>query len=101
MAFGDLLKNPDKASRASLLLDVQADLLADLATRVLVPLTPATKADKPSRLTPIFELADGRYLMLTPQLAGVPRRHAGAKVGSLAEKRGEIIAALDMLFTGI
>jgi toxin CcdB len=101
MAFGDLFRNPDTASRAPLLLDVQADLLADLATRILVPLTPATTTDKPSRLTPIFELAEGRYVMLTPQLAGVPRRHIGAKIGSLADKRGDIIAALDMLFTGI
>jgi toxin CcdB len=39
--------------------------------------------------------------MSTAELAGVPARILGDKVLSLKSKRDEIIAALDMLFTGI
>jgi toxin CcdB len=38
---------------------------------------------------------------LNTELAGVPNRLLGDKVASMKNKRDEIIAALDMLFTGI
>jgi toxin CcdB len=101
MAFGDVVENPDKASRALLLLDVQSDLLGVLETRVVVPLYRAAETDKPSRLTPIFDIEGAVYRMITPQLAAVPRRHIGRKIGTLADQRSDIIAALDMLFTGL
>lgn len=40
-------------------------------------------------------------VMSTAELAGVPNRSMGDKVATLKSKRDEIIAALDMLFTGI
>ena len=39
--------------------------------------------------------------MPTPELAGVAKRALGEKIASLKPKRDEIIAALDLLFTGI
>jgi toxin CcdB len=39
--------------------------------------------------------------MLTPQLAGIEKKQMGSEVASLAEHRNEIIAALDLLLTGI
>jgi toxin CcdB len=38
--------------------------------------------------------------MSTAELAGIPIRLLGKKVGSLVDGRGEIIAALDFLFSG-
>jgi len=38
--------------------------------------------------------------MSTAELAGVPVRSIGEKVGSLTGRRHEIISALDFLFTG-
>lgn len=35
------------------------------------------------------------------ELAGIPRKALGEKVTPLRDKRGEIIAALDFLITGI
>jgi hypothetical protein len=40
-------------------------------------------------------------LLLTPELAGVPTKVLGEKIGSLANHHGTIIAALDLVFTGI
>lgn len=39
--------------------------------------------------------------MSTAELAGIPVRACGEKVASLKSKRDEIIAALDLLITGI
>jgi toxin CcdB len=98
-------QNPNPESKAAypLLLDIQSDLLADLGTRVVVPLCPAsTMNGKPIKiLTPVFEIEGKQYTMLTPQLAGVSKKQIGAKVADLSLRRDEIIAAFDLLITGI
>lgn len=52
-------------------------------------------------LTPLLEIDGRQYAMLTPQLAGIPKKQMGAKVADLAHRRNDIIAALDLLITGI
>jgi len=53
------------------------------------------------RLNPQFEVEGRKVVMLTPELAGVPRKALGEVVGDLARERDKIIAALDLAFTGI
>jgi len=95
--------NPDTKATYPLLVDVQSDLIADLATRMVVPLSPASamKGKLIKTLTPLFEIDGKQYAMLTPQMAGISRKQLGAKAGDLAAHRDEIIAALDLLITGI
>lgn len=97
--------NPNPATKAAypLLLDIQNDLIAELRTRVVVPLCPAAgmKGKLIKTLTPIFEIEGQQYAMLTPQLAGISKQQVGAKIAGLAQHRDEIIAALDLLITGI
>lgn len=95
-------KNRRTQSAFPLLLDVQADLLAELRTRVVVPLTKIGKLTrKPiDRLTPIIEIQDERYMLVTPQLAGISTADLGPEVTNVAEHRPTIIAALDLLITG-
>ena len=95
--------NPDTRAAVPLLLDVQHDLLEDLATRVVVPLrsADAMQGQLVKTLMPVFEIEGGRYAMLTPQLAGISRKRMGKVVGDLAAQRVEIMAALDLLLTGI
>jgi len=52
-------------------------------------------------LTPVFEIDGKQYAMLTPQIAGIAKKHMGAKVANLSPHRDEIIAALDLLISGI
>jgi len=82
---------------------VQSDLIAALGTRVVVPLCPAAAMTGRllKTLTPVFEVDGEQYVMLTPQLAGIPERRLGTRVADLAQRREEIIAALDLLITGI
>jgi toxin CcdB len=49
----------------------------------------------------LFKIKGVAVVMSTAELAGVPNRALGEKVTSLKNKRDEIIAALDLLFTGI
>lgn len=105
MAQFDVHRNPNPQTRARMpfLLDVQSDLLAELGTRVVVPLCPASamKGKLVKTLMPTFAIDNKPYAMLTPQLAGIERKQMGTEVASLAEYRNEIIAALDLLLTGI
>ncbi len=62
MAQFDVHRNADPASRKTfpLLLDIQADILESLATRVVVPLAEVARGGVPiTRLMPVFEV-DGR-----------------------------------------
>lgn len=94
--------NPDTRSRFPLLLDVQSPLLDDLATCVVVPLAPAAPRAPPpiARLMPVLEIGLERYVMVTPQLAGVPRKALGPVTADATAHRAAIIAALDLLLTG-
>lgn len=103
MAQFDVYENLNPATQETIpyLLDVQADLLNGLNTRVVVPLWTAAAMGKAAKhLNPRFEIEQTPVVMSTAELAGVPRRIMGRKVWSLKEQRGEIIAALDFLFTG-
>ena len=52
-------------------------------------------------LNPQFKIKGVAVVMSTAELAGIPNRSLGNKVASLKSKHDEIIAALDLLFTGI
>jgi len=95
--------NPESSAAYPYLLDIQSDLIADLGTRVVVPLAPATAMHgKPIKtLMPILTVDGKTFVMVTPQLAGVAKKHLGAVVAELSAQRHEIIAALDLLITGI
>lgn len=94
--------NPRSYNTVPYLLDVQSDLLSILATRVVVPLMTIDAFGQPSkRLNPVFEIELFDVVMSTAELAGVPASTLGRKVTSLPDKRDTIIAALDLLLTGI
>jgi toxin CcdB len=103
MAQFEVFANTNPKTRKSIpyLLDVQADLLHSLATRVVVPLIAASAMGKAaSRLNPEFEVMGTTVVMSTAQLAGVSAKVLGDRICSLSQFRVEIIAALDFLFTG-
>lgn len=95
--------NPDSKANYPYLLDIQSDLMSDLGTRVVVPLTPATgmKGKAIETLMPAFKIDGKNHVMVTPQLAGISRKQLGAVVDDLSARRDEIISALDLLITGI
>ncbi len=97
-------RNAATRSRYPLLLNIQSDLLAELGTRVVVPMTPAPAVARRAAmrtLTPVLVVDDKDYLLMTPQLAGVANRDLGPPVADLSGQRPAVLAALDLLFTGI
>lgn len=102
MARFDVYRNSNKATRDEFpyLLDVQADLFADLRTRVVVPLMARTAVRAPmTRLNPVFTVDGKSVVMATTDIAGIPVSALGPKVGSLARHASTIIGAIDFLLT--
>lgn len=83
------------------LVDVQADILSDLRTRLVVPLRPLPEIGKPmTRLNPTFKI-DGKIFLLMPQqMAAIPFIELKERLGSLMDHRDEIVIALDMALQG-
>lgn len=102
MAQFDVHRNP-KRGAFPLLLDVQTDLLASLATRVVVPMTKIDRrAPKPiTRLNPTATVDGVEYSLVFQELAAIPKSALGEHVASLASRRSELLTAWDLLFTGI
>lgn len=84
------------------LVDVQADLLEELGTRVVVPLARSEALiDFPTQyLTPLITFQGRTYALLTPQLAGISRDELGPQAGSLADQERAISTAIDFLLRG-
>jgi toxin CcdB len=104
MARFDLHQNPSRRSRDRVpyLLDVQADMLADLATRLVAPLIPKSEhGPVAQRLNPVFKVGAKQYVMATAEMAAISRKDMGERVGSLSAHSTEILDAIDFLVSGI
>jgi toxin CcdB len=90
-------------ARFPLLVDIQTNLLEELATRVVIPLTPqaASKSQKMNRLTPVVVVDGKQYIAVTPQLSAITKNELGPVIADLAADRADFISALDFLLTGI
>lgn len=94
--------NPGTRRRIPYLVDVQHDLLGDLATSVVIPLylEKATSLKPITRLTPRLQIEGKTCILMTPQLAGIARHELSEAVASVSKNRAEILAAIDLLLTG-
>ena len=97
-----LNKNLRSRSVFPLLVDVQAELLDDLETRVVIPLVKsASFTGFPlGLLMPTVEVEDQSYLLVTPQLAGVSKWDLGPHTGSVAAHSRAIFTAMEILLRG-
>ncbi len=102
MAQFDFFEYGGRKGRAAFLVDVQSDLLADLETRVVVPvyrLKPGQRLVQ--TLNPTVEHNGETWYLSIPEMAAVRRSELKRPSGSFDHLRDEIIAALGLLFTGI
>lgn len=99
MARFDVYARPGRA--AGYVLDVQADVLNGLNTRIVVPLLPLAEAPTPAkRLNPVFEIGTEPHVMVTQFMAAIPRTLLRTPVTTLEDSDSEIMAALDMVLVG-
>lgn len=105
MAQFDVYRNRHAASRDAVpyFLLLQHDQIETRSIRVVAPLVPLARAELPlTRLNPIFEIEGHKHILSTLEIAGISPSFLGEDVVmSLANRRDDIIAAVDFLVTGI
>jgi len=99
MAQFDYFKN---SGGEGFLVDIQADLLDYLTTRVVVPLLPAAQVP-PSlgHLHPRFEIGGVSFVLATQLLTAIPANELRDRSGNLARHRDDIVRAIDTLLIGV
>lgn len=95
-----MFKGRDRSVRYAV--DLQSKAVENLNTRVVAPLR-SIKLRRTiiDRLHPVFEISGENYFLSTEDLASMPAASLGPKVASLKIHDAKIIAALDLLLTGI
>lgn len=95
--------NPNTRKQYPYLLDIQSNLLSELKTTVVIPLSPANimAPMRISRLNPSVALNDETLLAITQDIAGIGRNQLGTQAYDLSIYRSEIIAAVDFVLSGI
>jgi toxin CcdB len=99
----DIVENRNPASRIRYpyLVVLQHDRLTSIRSIIAAPLIEATAALMATRMHPSISVDGQRFIILTEELAAIPSSGLGRTVNSAEAQRYEIIAALDLLFTGI
>ncbi|KJS07854.1 MAG: plasmid maintenance protein CcdB [Gammaproteobacteria bacterium BRH_c0] len=105
MAQFDVYQNPSRNTRNAYpyIVDIQNPVIADIATRIVVPLGKQQnfKNESMAGLTPEIEYDGEKLLLLIPQIASIPAKTLKDPIGSLSHLRSEIVAALDFAITGV
>lgn len=105
MAAFDIHANPEPRTRGAMpyVMELQANLLSDLNTRLVAPLAPLRlyRGAIP-RLNPVIDIAGEPHVLITHQMAALPARLLAAPpIANAQARRYDIIAAVDFLVTGI
>jgi len=87
-----------RVSRASLVLNVQSDLLR-IGTCVVVPLIQADSFKPVEGINPVLEVAGLRYLLMTQQLTAIRASDMRERVAYLPDAEGVVVKALGRLLT--
>lgn len=94
----DVYRNPEGDGY---LVDLQADLLDHLNTRIVAPLILLEHAPKPAAtLNPVLKIEADQVVMMTQFMAAVPVQILKSPVARIDAYRPEITAAIDLLFQG-
>lgn len=99
MARLDLHRNRDGKGY---LLDVQADILRALNSRLVIPVLPLDEAPPlAGKLNPLVVVEGAQHSIVTQHMAAVSAKLLGERVISLSSRDNEIIRAIDLLISGI
>jgi toxin CcdB len=91
----------DNPAEGGLLLEVQADVLSEYSSRVVIPLVPAAAHKNAGRLNPVVMIGETEWMVFTQYVSAVPKAVLKRRIANLAEEHFRIVAALDFLFTGV
>lgn len=99
----DIFANPDPSESAvrPYLVNLQANILSELRSIIVAPLVAHDDMQGAQRLNPLVSISDQQYWLATHELFALDRRALRDRIGSVEKDRDAIIAALDLIFTGI
>jgi toxin CcdB len=104
MAQFDVYANPSESAAHGIpyVVVVQSDLLDGLATRMSIPLATFEFAEKsPDKLCPVVTVNGQRLRVLAYYTAPLPTRSLRQVVGNLAPQANTLIAAMDVVVSGV
>jgi toxin CcdB len=101
----DVHANPVTGARRTYpwVVELQSSLADAGRTRIVAPLVPRAEfgSGTTGRLVPIVQVNGTDHAVLVPSLASIPARDLGPAVQSAAYARAELLAAVDLLFSGV
>ncbi len=102
----DVHHNPSKATAETypFVLDIQSNLLAELPTRLVIPLRvldPGLGFDIPLRLCPTVVVKGRKLSLVAYQAAPLSKKLLKKPVASLSGHSHEILAAIDSVVSGV
>lgn len=99
----DVIANPDTddAGQRPYLVVLQSDLISGLHSAVVAPLASREQFSGARRLNPVVPIDGREFWLATHELFAVDRRVLRTPIANLSDHRDAIIAALDLVFTGI
>ena len=104
MAQFDVYANPSESAAHGIpyVVVVQSDLLDALATRLTIPLATVEFANKsPDKLCPIVSVNGQRLRALAHYTAPLPTSSLRQIVGNVAVHASELVAAIDVVISGV
>ena len=104
MAQFDVYANPSESAAHGIpyVVVVQSELLDALATRMTMPLATVEFAKKsPDKLCPVVTVNGQRLHALAHYTAPLPTRNLRQVVGNLAPQASTLIAAMDVVVSGV
>jgi len=102
-AFKIHRNNSSSSEHYPYVVDVQSELLSGLETRLAIPLVLSSEiAGKTIKnLNPIIEIDQNLYIVLTQQMAAIPKSVLGEELEEINIDRNQILSSIDFLITGI
>jgi toxin CcdB len=103
MAQHDVHEHPGERMRRDypFVIELQSDLLVSLDTCVIAPLRRLELVTPIRRLNPVFEVEGIKVVLVPTEIVGIRRGLLGRPVASLASEHYAIMAALDLMLTGV
>ena len=100
----EVFANPVVRARPSypFVVVLQADVARGGHERAVAPVAPRAAFPAISgRLTPIMTIERDEFVLLVTSLTTIPVRSFGRAISSFADRRDDILAAIDYLFFGV
>jgi toxin CcdB len=100
----DVFVNPISAARQAypFVIAMQSNFAYDTTEQIIAPLAPSDSLrNAVGRLTPSVDVNGKAYIALIPRLRAVPTRDLARSIGSAAQSRSDLLAAIDYLFFGL